>query len=216
MRAIGVLAALVVWVWSGGCNEQPAGSPDEDARASDGDGTSSDGDGDGDGSSSGDAGPGDDGGVPDPGCSGGAAFDVGALQATVQYLASDELGGRAPGTPGDEAARAYIEERFACLGLSPCGADGSFQQPFVTSSGKDTANVVGYLPGADPTVGSEIVLVGAHHDHLGQSGGEIFSGANDNASGVAAMLAMAHAFVQRGVVPRRTVAFVAFGYEEHD
>ena len=214
MRAsLVVVGVLAVWI-SSGCSERAAGSPDEEVRGSDGDGSSADGDGDG---SSGDAGPREDGGLPpDRGCSGGAAFDLGALQATVQYLASDELGGRAPGTPGDLAARAYIEERFHCLGLNSAGSDGSFQQPFVTSSGQDTANVVGWLPGIDPSVGSEIVLVGAHHDHLGASGGQIFSGANDNASGVAAMLAMAHAFVQRGAATRRTVAFVAFGYEEHD
>jgi len=148
------------------------------------------------------------------GCLDGTLFDVAALEATVQFLASDELEGRAPGTPGDEATRAYIADRFACLGLVPAG--DSFQQPFVTSTGVDTANVVGFLPGSDPALSSEIIVVGAHHDHLGIIDGEIHNGANDNASGVAAILAMAQALRQRESAPRRTVAFAAFGFEESE
>jgi hypothetical protein len=148
------------------------------------------------------------------GCVAGLPFDVAALEADVQFLASDELQGRAPGTAGDQAARAFIEERFACLGLSSAG--GSFQQPFVTSTGEDTANVVAFLPGSDPALASEIIVVGAHHDHLGVIDGEIHNGANDNASGVAAMLAMARALRQLDSAPRRTVVFAAFGFEESD
>jgi hypothetical protein len=139
-----------------------------------------------------------------PSCVDGAPYSVDELRARVALLASPKLDGRAPGTDGDRAARAHIVERFRCLGLTAGGADGSYEQPF-----DDTANVIGLVPGSDSKVGAEIILVGAHHDHLG--GGML--GANDNASGVAALLAVAQA-VRRHGAPRRTIAFVTYGAEE--
>ncbi|BDG05520.1 M20/M25/M40 family metallo-hydrolase [Anaeromyxobacter oryzae] len=85
-----------------------------------------------------------------------------------------------------------------------------------------TANVVAILPGRDPAVAGECVVVGAHHDHLGFGGdaslapeqtGTVHPGADDNASGVAALLAVARAFAAEGPA-RRTVLFAAFGAEE--
>jgi hypothetical protein len=85
-----------------------------------------------------------------------------------------------------------------------------------------TANVVGLLPGADARLAAECVVVGAHYDHLGYGGesamnpedsGKVHPGADDNASGTAALLAVARAFAIAGP-PRRTVAFVAFSGEE--
>jgi len=138
----------------------------------------------------------------------GAPYDAAALRDRVRSLASPELDGRASGSPGDLAARAGLTERFRCLGLVPAGADGSYEQPF-TADGHATANLVGYLPGDDAAVGNDIILVGAHHDHLGDG----HLGANDNASGAAALLAIAQAIRQRGK-PHRTIAFALFGGEE--
>jgi len=138
----------------------------------------------------------------------GSPYDAAALRARVAYLASGELDGRASGSAGDAAARGYLADRFRCLGLVPAGAHGSYEQPF-TAAGRATANLVGYIPGDDATVGGDIIVVGAHHDHLGDG----HLGANDNASGAAALLAIAQAVRQRGA-PHRTVAFVAFGGEE--
>lgn len=85
-----------------------------------------------------------------------------------------------------------------------------------------TANVVGLLPGTDPGLRDQAVVVGAHHDHLGRGGpasldparsGAIHPGADDNASGTAAVLALAEAFARAGGT-RRTLVFVAFGAEE--
>lgn len=143
-------------------------------------------------------------------------FDVNVLQARVSFLASDTLEGRAPGSAGDLAARTHIEDRFRCLGLTPPNADGSYQQPFVTSENQNTANVVGYIPGSDPAVADQIIVITAHHDHLGIRNGRIYNGANDNASGVAAMLAVAQAIRQQPAAPKRTIAFIAFGFEEND
>jgi hypothetical protein len=155
-----------------------------------------------------------DGGAGDAGrsvCLGGDPFEPAALAAEVGFLASDEMRGRAPGSPEDLALRAHIAEQFACSGLRP--AASSFQQEFTDSRGRQTANVVGYLEGSDPAVADQIVAVGAHHDHLGTRQGKIFNGANDNASGVATVLAVAQAVGQRER-PRRTIVFATFGSEE--
>lgn len=135
----------------------------------------------------------------------GAPFTAEALRAEIAYLASPALDGRAPGTAHDRTVRAHLAARLRCLGLVPAGATaGSYEQPF-----DDTANLVAYVAGTDPDAGRDIILVGAHHDHLG--GGKF--GANDNASGVAALLAVAQAVQQAGA-PRRTIAFALFGAEE--
>jgi hypothetical protein len=126
----------------------------------------------------------------------------------VARLAAVELDGRAAGSPGDAAARAYLAERFRCLGLVPAGDAGSYAQAF-DAAGHPTANLIGYLLGGDAAAGRDIIVVGAHHDHLGDG----HLGANDNASGTAALLAIAQALHRRGT-PRRTIAFVAFGGEE--
>ena len=85
-----------------------------------------------------------------------------------------------------------------------------------------TANVIGRLPGRDPGLASEAIVVGAHYDHLGRGGegslspdhvGAIHHGADDNASGTAAVIALAHAFAKAGGAPR-TLVFAAFGAEE--
>ena len=147
-----------------------------------------------------------------PGCLSADPFAREELAKDIEFLAGDAMQGRSPGSPGDIRARAFIADRFRCVGLSTGSAD-NFNQPFTTSDGKRTGNVVGYVPGTD--LAAEIIVVGAHHDHLGVKDGRVFNGANDNATGVAALLAVAQAVVRREPPPRRTIAFVAFGFEEH-
>ncbi len=139
----------------------------------------------------------------------GAAFDEAAMTDDVTWLASPALDGRAPGSAGDEEARAFVEDRFACLGLEAPAEFEGYQQPFTDSEGNETANVIGYLPGADATVGGDILVVSAHVDHFGD--GRL--GANDNASGIAGLLAIAQAFSE-GESTSRTVVFAVFGAEE--
>jgi hypothetical protein len=134
----------------------------------------------------------------------GKPYDSKALAARLGYLASKDLDGRAPGTDGDKAARAHVVARMKCLGLQPV------EQPFVDAAKRETANVYGFIAGSDEQVGSEIIVIGAHLDHEGDG----HLGANDNASGVTAMLAIAQWLRQKGTAPRRTIAFVAFGAEE--
>jgi len=82
----------------------------------------------------------------------------------------------------------------------------------------NTANVVGRIPGSDPALRDETVLITAHYDHLGigapVNGDSIMNGAVDNASGVATILAVADAFVRSGVRARRSLVFVGFTAEE--
>ena len=127
-------------------------------------------------------------------------YDPAALKAEVAALADPALDGRAPGTDGDKAARTLIRERLQALGLQPA------EQAFTDDAGHDTANVLATLAGSDPDAG--IVVVGAHHDHLGKK----HLGANDDASGIAALLAIADAL--HGTTPKRTIVFAAWGAEE--
>lgn len=77
-----------------------------------------------------------------------------------------------------------------------------------------TQNVVGFLPGADPRLLDEIIVIGAHYDHVGMKNGRIFYGADDNASGTAGLLEIAEAFSNMSTRPRRSILFVAFSAEE--
>ncbi len=78
----------------------------------------------------------------------------------------------------------------------------------------ETANVFGYLPGSNPVLSHDIILVGAHYDHVGDDPDRRYSGANDNASGVATMLEIARLWQESGYRPERSVLFVAWGGQE--
>jgi hypothetical protein len=148
------------------------------------------------------------------------AYDQAKMRAHLSHLASKELAGRAPGTPGDLAARKYIADRFRCLGVEPGGdTQGSYFQNFVDSEGTKSVNVVGVIRGSDPSVGADIIVLGSHLDHFGTVGDEgLRLGANDNASGITSVLTIAQAVKQAvkqtGKAPRRTMAFMVFGSEE--
>lgn len=111
----------------------------------------------------------------------------------VRILSADDMQGRAPGTPGSEKARAYILSRFAEIGLSPVG--DKFEQAFTFTkrdgSTVQGTNLVARIKGTKP---GKAMVVSAHYDHLGVRGGEIYNGADDNASGLAGLLAVAEAF----------------------
>jgi hypothetical protein len=77
-----------------------------------------------------------------------------------------------------------------------------------------SANVAGYLEGADKELRSETIMITAHYDHLGIQNGHLYPGANDNASGSVAVMELARLFAQGRVHPRRSLLFVVFGSEE--
>jgi acetylornithine deacetylase/succinyl-diaminopimelate desuccinylase-like protein len=148
--------------------------------------------------------------------------------ATVRYLADDALEGRLAGSTGERCAAAYIVSQFERLGLEPAGVDGWFQTLPLASAVNphapegDGRNVIGLIRGTDPELRDEVVVIGAHYDHLGHGGfgslatelpDAIHNGADDNASGVAALLRVAET-LSAGERSARTVLFVAFTGEE--
>ncbi len=148
--------------------------------------------------------------------------------ATGRYLADDALQGRYAGSAGAGCAAELVAYAFRRLGLAPAGDDGTYFQDVPLASavnphapGGTGRNVVAMLPGTDRRLAAEYVVMGAHYDHLGTGGFNslapeqhaIHNGADDNASGVAAMIDAAERLAI-GPRPRRPVVFIAFTGEE--
>jgi hypothetical protein len=155
------------------------------------------------------------------------------ILADDRYLASDALEGRFPGTPGNDSAAAYLARELRRLGLRPGGDSGTYFQHWTIgntsgtraahAAGARVVNVVAILPGADPRLAGQDVVVGAHFDHLGRGSfgdpdgdttHQIHNGADDNASGTAAVLEVARLLTASGPRPARSVVFVLFNAEE--
>ena len=142
-------------------------------------------------------------------------IDSERLMTAVTTLADPKWQGRAAGSPGGLAARAWVVERFKALGLQP--VSGAYVHPFTfavnrtgTQQKGEGANVLGVCNGSDPKL--PYFVVSAHYDHLGVRDGQVYPGADDNASGVATILEIA-AFCQKTPF-RHTVLFAAFDAEE--
>ncbi len=153
--------------------------------------------------------------------------------ADLSYLAADAREGRGVGTRGLEAAGQYLAAAFRKIGLAPGGTAGSYFQAFTiapdapaaahaNAGGKTIRNVIGILRGKDRARRGQVLVIGAHYDHLGYGGfgalddpdstGKVHNGADDNASGTTALLEVARRLVSRRLA--RTVVFIAFGGEE--
>ncbi len=138
----------------------------------------------------------------------------------VSILAADSLQGRGLGTEGKMMAKHYIADHFAEIGLLPYNEEGYFQHFYlqISLARVPASNVIGYLPGSDPALAGEYILIGAHYDHLGFREREdrliIYNGADDNASGVAAMMELARHFAENRDSFKRSLVFVAFDAEE--
>jgi hypothetical protein len=144
----------------------------------------------------------------------------------VRFLADDSQEGRGVGTAGLQRAGAYIKEGFARAGLQTSFQD--FRIPadapaalHTNLAGTATRNVIAVIPGASPALRGEVVVIGAHYDHLGMGGfgaldpdstGRVHNGADDNASGTAALLEIGRTLASRK--PARTIVLVAFSGEE--
>ena len=133
-------------------------------------------------------------------------------------LASDEMEGRKAGTPGIEKAAKYIEKEFEKIGLTTFEGLETYRQTFnfTPRRGKEeitSANIIGVLEGKSKK--DEYVIISAHYDHLGMKNtgdDKVFNGANDDASGVTGILALAEYFKKVG--NERTIIFAAFTAEE--
>lgn len=158
----------------------------------------------------------------------GQKFDVQQLKVDVVYLASDYLEGRETGKKGEQLAAEYIAYRFEQLGLAPKGDDGSYfhefnfkhsNNPHLTDGGDQLVgkNVVAYLDNG----AANTVVIGAHYDHLGMGSfgsrhtgsPAIHNGADDNASGIAALLKIA-AHLKQGKAKGNNYLFIGFSGEE--
>jgi Zn-dependent M28 family amino/carboxypeptidase len=150
----------------------------------------------------------------------------------LRYISDDARQGRGLGTRGLEEAGAYIAEQFRKIGLRPGAANGTWFQDFTVSADAPavahlglpataTRNVVAVLPGRSPSLSGQVVIIGAHYDHLGLGGpnaldpdstGAVHNGADDNGSGTVALIEIARRLA--GTRPGRTIVFVAFSGEE--
>lgn len=168
-----------------------------------------------------------------------------ATLALLTAIAHDSLEGRATGEPGSAKAARIIAREMERAGLRPAGDSGYFQPlpvvigtrrvgdreftgPMLAESfaargtiersrWRPAVNVIGMIPGSDPALANEHIVVSAHYDHVGIrnpiAGDSIYNGADDDASGVVAVLKTAEALA-RGPRPKRTVYFAAWTGEE--
>jgi Zn-dependent M28 family amino/carboxypeptidase len=146
-------------------------------------------------------------------------IDSNMVRKHLYTLAADDMEGRKSGTAGIEKAAVYIENEFKKIGLSTFSDLENYRQTFTfknrrTNEDITSSNIIGVLEGSSKK--DEYVIISAHYDHLGMKmsgdGDLIYNGANDDASGVTGVLALAAYFKE--VRHERTLVFVAFTAEE--
>lgn len=146
------------------------------------------------------------------------AQDTSFARTVICELASSEMHGRGMQLHGDSIAADYLRRQLVGLGARPLpGTNNYFQhfrfpntrrRPPIVDAGYRSQNVCAYLPGETDTM----LVFTAHYDHLGMSGDTVFTGAHDNASGVAALLDLVRLAQERR--SRYTLVFLFFGGEE--
>lgn len=141
------------------------------------------------------------------------SIDGKAVLQDIQYLSSDQLGGRKTLSDGNLLARKYIKDRFKRQGLHSQFPD--FTQFFTFENKREgrsyanAANIIGFIPGSET---DKLIVVTAHYDHIGKTDEVIFNGADDNASGAAALLSLSEHFSKNR--PLHSMMFVALDAEE--
>jgi hypothetical protein len=169
-----------------------------------------------------------------PAARGDLAITEALIRRHVDVIANDSMLGRNTPSRGLEMTAAYVAAQFKRLGLKPGGDSGTFIQRYPlgiapANGGHGTTgpalgfdpmsapNSVGILPGTDPALRDEYIVVSAHMDHVGVNGAyvkdSIWNGADDDASGTAGVLALAEAFAQ--APPKRSIIFLTVSGEEH-
>lgn len=145
---------------------------------------------------------------------------IGATEISrhIAFLAAKDRRGRGSWDEGLERSAAWIADQLHQAGVDPAGDHGGYLQ-YWGDGGPESANVVGRVPGGDPERDGEYVVLIAHYDHLGvgepdESGDSIYNGADDNASGVAALLEVARAVGALSSPTRRPLLFLAVSGHE--
>lgn len=151
-------------------------------------------------------------GVPRPLPTAGADARTALLMRRLAALSADSMEGRLAGSPGGRRARGWIERELRSIGVTPVAAN--FEVPFrlPPRAGADTlgANIVGRIRGRNPAL--PVIVVSAHYDHLGTRAGKVYNGADDDASGCVALLAIAEGLMQSPI--EHDVLLVFFDAEE--
>ncbi|TVP50478.1 MAG: M28 family peptidase [Gemmatimonadales bacterium] len=140
-------------------------------------------------------------------------IDRGALIDGIRTLAHDSMEGRETGTPGGERARNYLVDRFDALGFAPVDGVRTRSFAFTPRGGTEPlegVNVLGVVPGT--VYPDRYIVLTAHYDHLGVRNGEIYNGADDNASGTSAIMEIGR-WLQSNR-PRHSVILAALDAEE--
>jgi len=136
------------------------------------------------------------------------------LLKDLQTLAADDMEGRLVATPGGAKARAYVIERFKASGIAPMGR--TYEHPFEVTAGRGGGtprtgvNVLGVITGTKTP--DRYIVITAHYDHIGVRNGATFNGADDNASGTAALFALGDYF--KAHPPAHSLIFAALDAEE--
>ena len=156
---------------------------------------------------------------------------IAQLKKDIFYLSSDELQGRATGTPEERKAALYISQRFKKLKLIPMGRNNSYLYPFSFKKTIHVHDTSGGTPSSGMNVAaflnnraSNTIIIGAHFDHLGlgkdgnsldsTAKGSIHNGADDNASGTAGVIALAEYFATNQRKEKFNFLFICFSGEE--
>lgn len=143
-------------------------------------------------------------------------FTPADLMRHVEYLASPDLEGRTGRGAG--LAADYVVQQLREAGLEPLFS-GSYDQPIPSGETAENPAILGrnvgaILRGSDPQLRDEVILLGVHYDHLGIRQGQVYPGADDNATSVAMLLETAKYISQQRPAPRRSIALVGFDLEE--
>ena len=143
---------------------------------------------------------------------------TGELKRHAEFLADDTLEGREAGSRGGQAAANYLAKEFDRHSLTPAGEGKSYFQGFNGSC----RNILGLMEGSDPKLKEQVIVFGAHYDHVGYGRkgnsygpiGYIHNGADDNASGVSGLLEIVDAIRKLPVAPKRSILFALWDAEE--
>ncbi|ROH99636.1 M28 family metallopeptidase [Chryseobacterium daecheongense] len=146
------------------------------------------------------------------------------LKKNLYVIASDEMGGRDTGSPGQKKAGEYMVNYYKNLGISYPKALGSYYQKVPADYMKqrgggnlpDSENILAFIEGSEKP--EEIVVISAHYDHVGTRNGVVYNGADDDGSGTVGVMEIAKAFQaakKAGKGPKRSILFLHVTGEEH-
>ena len=144
------------------------------------------------------------------------------LKGWINYLASDEMRGRANGSPEMKTAADWLSGKFKEYGVKPILPEGGYIQNYSYVARQRTINernVIGVIEGTNPALKDQYIVLSSHFDHVGvrkrNDADSIYNGADDNAAGTITIMAIAKTIKDSGLKPGRTIVFAAFSGEEN-